>query len=49
VTPHSRPDQIRQAIRAAMTNEPLWVRVLAYRFREAASDEALEKLLRLLK
>lgn len=49
MTPHSRPEQIRQAIRAAVRDEPLWVRVLAYQFREAVSDEALERFWRFLK
>lgn len=49
VTPHTKPEQVRQAIRAAVRNEPLWVRVLAYQFHQAASDESLERLWRLIK
>lgn len=47
--PFTKPDQIRQAIRRAVDNEPLWVRILAYQLREGMSDAALEKLHRLIK
>lgn len=47
--PFSKPDQIRQAIRRAVEDEPLWVRILAYQLREGMSDGALERLWRLIK
>ncbi len=47
--PHSPATQIRQAIRAAMADEPLGVRAAAYQFHNSASDEALERLVRMIK
>lgn len=45
----NKPDQIRQAIRRAVEDEPLWVRILAYQLREGMSDASLERLWRLIK
>lgn len=39
----------REAIREAVKTEPLWVRILAYQFREAMSDTTAARLSRLLK
>lgn len=45
----SKAGQVREAVREAMKGEPLAVRVAAYEFHNSTSDEALERLARLLK
>lgn len=47
--PKSRSTQVREAIREAVSDEPLWLRILAYRFHSALGDASLERLHRLLK
>lgn len=45
----SRLTQVREAIREAVRDEPLWLRIAAYRLHSALGDASLEKLWRLLR
>lgn len=45
----SRADQIRQAIREAVRDEPDGMKIMAETIAAMASDTALEKLARLIK